>query len=202
MQVEAVQAGGQICPRICIHSDGIKTLPLQCWKRADIVNVWPRDCKVYLGNDSKQGVSPGKERPCFWAHAELPAWLPLPYLHIDSTQDRGSSRWTAILLCWLPRASSTADALGWHGRVVQGPRARCPPWEEHHTSCSHTSFWLWAICSITTGEEELFKWPLSPDFPLISEFNIQVLHFPLISFLWQEICEYPISESHFKKNEF
>ena len=139
MQEEALWAGEQICPSIRVHSDGIKTRPLQCLKRTDIVNVSPHDCKVHLGNDTK-GSALMRKRPCFWAHAELPVWLSLPYLHIDSTQGGGRGRWTAILLCWLLRASSTVDALRWHGREVQGPCALCPLWEEHHTPCSHTSF--------------------------------------------------------------
>ena len=89
MQVEAVWAGGQICPRICIHSDGIKTLPLQCWKRADIVNVWPRACKVHLGNDSKQGVSPGEGKTMFMSSCRTSSMATIAiFAHRFNTRQR------------------------------------------------------------------------------------------------------------------
>lgn len=65
MQAEALCLRRQICPRIRVYSDEIKTLPLQCWKRIDIIDVSPHGCKVHLGSNTKSWISPGEGKAIF-----------------------------------------------------------------------------------------------------------------------------------------
>ena len=182
VQAEALWLGRQICPRICVYPDGIKTLPLRCWKRIDIIDVSPHGCKVHLGSNTKSQISPGEGKAIFLSSCRASHTAAIAVVvHRPNTSWRRrqmDSRLAKLVIegllhcgCRLMRWGTNVSPLGAHSEgsityLSPTPPIRLRPWpgtvsapwlqERRNSSESIESFWFSTLFRVKHSSTSFF----------------------------------------------